>query len=127
MGAHIYPQSQGVHSSPANIQQYQVRGHARNNPHFSVPPHAETDRIHMMLDAIHTTVPLRFENMMKTYLPPVDAEEFDAVYSTETIFTINGAFKTAAGPSTKGSKDTRPKEKIISEAWVCQSSVPLKP
>ncbi|PIL27941.1 hypothetical protein GSI_09976 [Ganoderma sinense ZZ0214-1] len=117
MVAHKYPQREGVHSSPANVQHYQIRSHARNNPHLSLPSRAETDRYHMMSDAPHTTVPLLFDNMMKTYLPSVDPEEFDAVYSTEMIKRIHDTFSTAVGLSGKGKKDDLIKEKIISQAW----------
>ncbi len=126
MGAHEYPKGDSVHSSPANVQHYQIRGHARNNPHLSLPSHAQTDRFHMMSDALHTTVPLLFETMMNTYLPAVDPDGFDTVYSSQRISAINAAFKVAAAPPSKGRKDTRPKEKIVSEAWVCHSSVRLK-
>ncbi|PIL30039.1 hypothetical protein GSI_07951 [Ganoderma sinense ZZ0214-1] len=117
MVAHKYPQREGVQSSPANVQHYQIRSHARNNPQLSLPSHAETDRFHMMSDAPHTTVPLLFDNMMKTYLPSVDPDEFDAVYSTEMIKRIHDTFSTAVGLSGKGKKDDLTKEKIISQAW----------
>ncbi|PIL32417.1 hypothetical protein GSI_05119 [Ganoderma sinense ZZ0214-1] len=117
MVAHKYPQREGVQSSPANVQHYQIRSHARNNPHLSLPSRAETDRYHMMSDAPHTTVPLLFDNMMKTYLPSVDPDEFDAVYSTEMIKRIHDTFSTAVGLSGKGKKDDLTKEKIISQAW----------
>ena len=118
MGAHKYPEHEGIHTSPANVQHYQIRSHARNNPHLSLPSQAATDRFHMMSDAPHTTVPLLFENMMKTYLPPVDPDEFDAVYSSEMIKRIHDTFSKATGPSGKGDKDDLIKEKIISQAWV---------
>ncbi|KAM5535295.1 hypothetical protein V8D89_010980 [Ganoderma adspersum] len=116
MVAHKYPEHEGVHSSPANVQHYQSHGHGCNNPHLSLPSHAETDRLHMMSDAPHTTVPLLFDNMMKTYLPPVDQDSFDAVYSTEKITRIHKAFTTAVSLSS-GKKDDHTKEKIVSQAW----------
>ena len=71
----------------------------------------------MMSDAPHTTIPLLFDNMMKTYLPLVDPSGFDAVYSTEKIARIHEAFATAVGLSS-GKKDDRTKEKIVSKASV---------
>ena len=71
----------------------------------------------MMSDTPHTTVHLLFENMMKTYLPPVDQDGFNAVYSTEKIARIHKAFATAVGLSS-GKKDDRTKENIVTQAWV---------
>ncbi|PIL32428.1 hypothetical protein GSI_05130 [Ganoderma sinense ZZ0214-1] len=70
-----------------------------------------------MSDAPHTTVPLLFENMMKAYLPPVDPDGFDTVYSTEMIRRIHDTFSKAIRLSGKGEKDDLIKEKIISQAW----------
>ena len=73
----------------------------------------------MMSDAPHTTIPLLFDNMMKTYLPLVDPSGFDAVYSTEKIARIHKAFSTAVNVSS--SNDDLVKERMISKAWVCYS------
>ena len=121
MVAHHYPQREGVHSSPANVQHYQIRGHSRNNPNLSLPSNAETDRLFMMSDASQTTVPLRLDNMMRAYLPPVDPGGFDAVYSAETIQKIHAIFYEDIGPFSK--KGERVKEKVVSQAWVRYSSV----
>ena len=80
----------------------------------------------MMSDAPHTTVSLLFQNMIKTYLPPVDQDGFDAVYSTEKIARIHKAFATAIGLSS-GKKDDRTKEKIVSQAWVRDLTVSVWP
>ncbi|KAI1784568.1 hypothetical protein LXA43DRAFT_1122363 [Ganoderma leucocontextum] len=71
----------------------------------------------MMSDALHTTVPLLFENMVKTYLPTVDDEDFHAVYPEDRIQKIHDTLKKTVGPRSNGSKDKRPKEQVISDAW----------
>ena len=76
-----------------------------------------------MSDAPHTTVNLLFKNMMKTYLPPVDPDGFDAVYSTEKIARIHSAFSAAVNNSS--GNDDLVKERVISKAWVRYSSVSL--
>ena len=73
-----------------------------------------------MSDALHaTSIHLRFENMMKAYLPPVDPDGFHAIYSAEMILRINTAFKAAVAPPTDDDEDDRAREQIVSEAWVC--------
>ncbi|KAI1784585.1 hypothetical protein LXA43DRAFT_929927 [Ganoderma leucocontextum] len=72
----------------------------------------------MMSDAVNTTVPLLFENMMKTYLPSVDPDGFDAAYPEASITEIHAKLQEATTPRPPDSKDKRRKEKIISEAWV---------
>ncbi|KAI1784581.1 hypothetical protein LXA43DRAFT_901342 [Ganoderma leucocontextum] len=72
----------------------------------------------MMSDAVNTTVPLLFENMMKTYLPSVDPDGFDAAYPEARITEIHAKLQEATTPRPPDSKDKRRKEKIISEAWV---------
>ncbi|KAI1784665.1 hypothetical protein LXA43DRAFT_954783 [Ganoderma leucocontextum] len=72
----------------------------------------------MMSDAYSTTVPLLFENMMKTYLPSIDSDGFDHAYPTGKIQRIHAEWQEAVKPRPIGSTDTRRKEKIISDAWV---------
>ncbi len=125
MGAHNYPQSTDVHSesSPVSVRHYQTRDHSRNNPHLAVKHKAATDRHNMMSDAVNTTVPLLFDNMMKTYLPSVDPDGFDAAYPKARIESMHAKFLEATKPRAADSKHTRRKEKVISEAWVCQTNL----
>lgn len=124
MVAHDYPQSEEVHSSPVSVRHYQTRDHSRNNPQLAAKPKAETDRHNMMSDAVNTSVPLLFDNMMKIYLPSVDSDGFDAAYPNARIERIRSKFLEATKPRTADNKDKRQwKEKIISEAWVCHISL----
>ncbi|EJF59438.1 hypothetical protein DICSQDRAFT_181948 [Dichomitus squalens LYAD-421 SS1] len=80
----------------------------------------------MMSDGRNTTVFLRFERLMKTYLPSLDG--FDEAFPKEKIAEISTALKTAcASPATR-KQETVPEaaskdgskvkaEKMISMAW----------
>ncbi|TBU26673.1 hypothetical protein BD311DRAFT_698081 [Dichomitus squalens] len=80
----------------------------------------------MMSDGRNTTVFLRFERLMKTYLPSLDG--FDEAFPKEKIAEISTALKTAcASPATRKQEtvpEAAPKdgskvkaEKMISMAW----------
>ncbi|KAM5535296.1 hypothetical protein V8D89_010981 [Ganoderma adspersum] len=66
--------------------------------------------------APHTTVPLQLDNMMDTYLSPVDPDGFNAVYSADMIERIYGTFSMAISLSSSKNNDLA-KERIISKAW----------
>ncbi|KAM5544459.1 hypothetical protein V8D89_002119 [Ganoderma adspersum] len=118
MVAHTHPQSDGVHSSPASVRHYQTRDYARNNPQLSVKHNAPTDRQNMMSDAINTSIPLLFENMMKTYLPPIDSDGFDEAYPADKIQRIHEKLDEALKPPPANKPDSRRKEKRLSDAWL---------
>ncbi|TBU36021.1 hypothetical protein BD309DRAFT_985241, partial [Dichomitus squalens] len=84
-----------------------------------------------MSDGRNTTVFLRFERLMKTYLPSLDG--FDEAFPKEKIAEISTALKTAcASPATRKQEtvpEAAPKdgskvkaEKMISMAWVRDTS-----
>ena len=125
MVAHTHPQSDGVHSSPASVRHYQTRDYTRNNPQISVKHNAPTDRQNMMSDAINTSIPLLFSNMMKTYLPPIDSDGFDEAYPADKIKRIHGKLNEAVELPTVDKPDARRKEKRISDAWVSPPYVSL--
>ena len=77
-----------------------------------------------MSSVLHTTIPLRLDNMIGTYLPPVDPDGFNVVYPAEKIEKIHAAFSTAVNLSSR-KKDDLAEERIISKAWVRHSSVSL--
>ncbi|PIL29465.1 hypothetical protein GSI_08407 [Ganoderma sinense ZZ0214-1] len=119
MVAHKQPQSDNVHSSPASVRHYQTRDHSRNNPHLSVKPNAPTDRQNMMSDAMNTSIPLLFENMMKTYFPEsIDSDGFDDAFPKDKIRRIHAKLDEALKPRPADSTDKRRKEKIMSETWL---------
>ncbi len=124
MGAHTHQQSDNVQSSPASVRHYQTRDHSRNNPDLYVKPKADTDRRNMMSDAINTSIPVLFENMMKTYLPSVDSDGFNDAYPADKIQRIHAKLKQAVRLRSADCKGRR-KEQVISDAWVSHCSVSL--
>ena len=120
MGAHSHPQSANVHSSPASVRHHQTRDHTRTNPHLSVKYKAPTDRQNMMSDAINTSIPLLFDNMMKIYFPSVDSDGFDKAFPQDKIGRISTKLADALKDKPVDPTDKRHylKEKLISEAWV---------
>lgn len=99
----------------------------RNHSPLAAHLKGGTDRHSKIMSVMaNVTVPLLFDNMMKTFLPLVDSDGFSAAYSKARIKQIHAKFLEAVKSGTADSKDKRCKEKIISEAWVCRISLRLR-